>query len=236
MEFNYERNVYLERNLQGVATRLLHTHSSLFVNGDTAQIVATRYLSEFGDLFGLKKDRLKKMSYSHTFENEQSFITSVIFIQTEHGLPVWQAGILVQMRLKSFRILSAFSNWHFGFQATIPSKNSVTRAESIGEEELLRLIKCMNKKSSDTFDIGFKSLKIKDRNFIIFNHESVHYICLKIIFTLSRIFIPSQHWMAIVEVENLSVLHVREIIDCQEGKVFESESLIKNEMLYAMTR
>lgn len=234
MEFNPEKNVYLERNLLGVATRLMHTHSSLFVTGDTAQIVATRYLSEYGDLFGLKRDLLKKMSFSHAIENERSFITTVIFIQTEHELPVWQSGILVQMRLKSFRILSAISTLQFGLQVAIPSKNSITKAETIGAEELLRLLKHMNNELSDTFNTSFKSLKIKDRNLIIFHHGSGHYICLKIIFTLSRIFMPQQHWMAIVEVENLSVLHVREMIDYQEGIVFESDSLATNGMLQTL--
>ena len=68
--------------------------------GSYEQIVATRYLSEYGDLFGLKRDLLKKMSFSHAIENGRVLHDSDIY--TNGKLPVWQSGILVQMRLKSF--------------------------------------------------------------------------------------------------------------------------------------
>lgn len=229
MEFIPERNVYLERNKQGTPILLTHDHTSLFIPGKSAHIVAFRYLREYGDIFGLKRVQLKKIILSHAVEDMQSFTTSVWFYQTEHNLLVWNSGMSVQMRSKSFRILCASSTLRSGIQIVIPSKNEITKAESFTEDEFLKLLRPLSNKFSENFDADFKFLKIKERNLLIYHFENTgstaectdlpetgNFVCAKIVFEINRLFKPSKLWMAIVEVRKLSILYINEI---SEGPV-----------------
>ena len=244
MEFNPERNVYLERNKQGTPVRLTHTHTSLFIPGESAHIVASRYLREYGDIFGLKRGQLKKIILSHAVEDMQSFTTSVLFYQTEHSLIVWNSVISVQMRSKSFRILCASSTLHSGIQILIPSKNEIAKAESFGEDEFLELLRTVSNKLTVGFDANFKFLKIKERNLLIYHFENNplnsgnaglpeagYYVCVKIVFEISRLFKSSELWMAIVEVRNLSILYINKINGDSGEKSLENVEIVTMKLL-----
>jgi hypothetical protein len=232
MEFNPERNVYLERNRLGIPVRLMHTHLSLFIPGESAHIVASRYLREYGDLFGLNRVQLKKIILSHAVEDIQSFTTSVMFYQTENNLLVWNSGVSVQMRSKSFRILCASSTLHSGIQIVIPSKNEITKAESLSEDQFLKLLYPLNNGFSESFDADFKFIKIKEKNLLIYHFmnsglssgnpaipETGYYVCVKIVFEINRLFKSSALWMAIVEVRHLAILYINEISEGSESTV-----------------
>ena len=61
-EFNSARNVYLDRDEQGVVRQLLHTHAPVAIQAGTPQLVAADYLHQFGELLGLTLAELANLS------------------------------------------------------------------------------------------------------------------------------------------------------------------------------
>ena len=157
-EFNLARNVYLDRDAKDVVRQLVHTHAPVRINAGTPQLAAASYLQDFGDLFGLASEQLENLGLppSDTIENapveyrfleeKHQFDTSTVaYDQTDLGIPVWQAGIAVQMKLNPFRVLSSQSTLHPDLEVKAPDKKKAKQAESMKEEELAALMdKLMN--------------------------------------------------------------------------------------------
>ena len=59
-EFDHARNVYLDRDAEGIGRQLSHTHAPVVIEGATVRHVAAAYLHRFGELLGLTSDQLKK--------------------------------------------------------------------------------------------------------------------------------------------------------------------------------
>jgi hypothetical protein len=157
-EFNSARNVYLDRDEQGVVRQLLHTHAPVAIQAGTPQLVAADYLHQFGELLGLTPAELANLSltpsisiedasveYRFLEEKRQFDSATVAYYQTDLGLPVWQAGVAVQMKLNPFRVLSSQSTLHTDLDVKSPSASKVKQAESISEGELARLLGLNNR-------------------------------------------------------------------------------------------
>ncbi len=63
-EFDHARNVYLDRDAEGIGRQLSHTHAPVVIEGATARHVAAAYLHRFGELLGLTSDQLKNLDSS----------------------------------------------------------------------------------------------------------------------------------------------------------------------------
>src|SRR6266404_375470 len=105
-EFNIARNVYLDRDEQGVVRQLLHIHAPVAIQAGTPQLAAADYLHQFGELLGLTPTELANLSltpstnvqnasveYRFLEEKRQFDSATVAYYQTDLGLPVWQAGV-----------------------------------------------------------------------------------------------------------------------------------------------
>jgi hypothetical protein len=287
-EFDSARNVYIDRDEQGFVHQLLHTHAPLAIQARSPQLAAADYLHQFGGLLGLTAAELANLSltpsagiedasveYRFLDEKHQFDSTTVAYYQTDLGLPVWQAGIAVQMKVNPFRVLSAQSTIHPGLEVKRPSATKVKQAESIDEAELARLLG-LSKQTKGPFIPDSASLKIEGHRLVIYRYESSkrvvptgpvqqptdkkrnnkqegepgtfapdlptlplppvsdnikegqHYVCVKIDFALSGRPFGLLHWMAIIEVETLSVLFLRAFVDCVNGMVFEDDPITTN--------
>jgi hypothetical protein len=283
-EFNSARNVYLDRDEQGNARQLLHTHSPVVSEARTPQLAAAAYLQEFGGLLGLTAEQLKSLGmppsatiedvaveYRFLQEKHQFDATTVAYYQTDLGLPVWQAGVAIQMKGNPFRILSSQSTIHPDLDVKRPSDEAVKRAESTSEAQLARLLGLTRQtNASPKWDRA--SLKIEGRQLIIYQYESAerapvqrpptppiekagreqgtgfmpqlptlplppvakgilegqHYVSVKINFALSGLPTGLLHWVAIIEVESLSVLYLKAFIDHVNAMVFEVDPVSTN--------
>ncbi len=189
-EFNPARNVYLDKDAQGTVIQLNHTHAPVLISGNTPQIVAGTYLNQFGELLGLASGQLKNLSlspstsveqanveYRFSLEKHQFDTATVAYYQTDLGLPVWQAGISVQLKLNPFRVLSAQSTRHPDLEVKAPSDKAVKKAEAINEEELARLLG-INEKTESNFVPDPKSLKIENHSLVIYRYESAKRVAL----------------------------------------------------------
>ena len=157
-EFDLAQNVYLDLDSQGIVRQLVHTHAPVVIQAATPQLAAASYLKEFGALLGLTSEQLNNLSLSpstsiedapveYRFLNEKHQFDSatVAFYQTDLGIPVWEAGVAVNMKLNPFRILSSQSTRHPDLKVKAPSKIKVKQAESLTEEELARLLGLQSK-------------------------------------------------------------------------------------------
>ncbi len=280
-EFDAVRDLYLDRDQTGVVRQILHTHSPIRSQAQTSQLAASEYLHQFGELLGLTSDQLNNLSLSpsravenvgieHRFshENQQFDTTTVAYYQTALGLPVWQAGVAVQIKLNPTRIISAQSTIHPDLSVKSPSSEAIKHAEAISEDELASLLGLENQ-SRASLSWDRTSLKIEGRQLVIYRYESAkripevpptgderarqeqfafalelptlplptvaaviqegqHSVCMKIDFALSGLPFGLLHWVAIIEVESLSVLYLRAFVDSVSGMVFEDDSITPN--------
>jgi hypothetical protein len=263
----------------------LHTHAPVAIQAATPQIAAATYLKQFGDLLGLTSEQLKNLSlspstnvenapieYRFLKEKHQFDSATVAYYQTDLGIPVWEAGVAVQIKLNPFRILSSQSTRHPDLKVKAPSRNKVKQAESMTEAELARLLG-LQSKSRGGFIADRKSLKIEGRGLFIYRYESAkrvpatppppeppigiagreqeptfapelptlplppvadgiregqHYVCARIDFALAGRTRGLLHWVALIEVDSLSVLYLRAFTDNVNGMVFERDPVTDN--------
>jgi hypothetical protein len=250
----------------------LHLHAPVRSKAHTPQLVAAEYLHQFADLLGLTAGELKNLSLppSPTIENakvEYRFLqekhqfdtATVAFYQTDLGLPVWQAGVAVQMKMNPFRVLSSQSTRHPDINVKRPSAEATRRAEAITETQLSHQLGLDQPNGTWERD----TLKIENRQLVIYQYERAkrvpippepvpsdstakqqpaltgppptlplppvdnsiveghHYVCVKVNFILAIRPVGELHWVAIVEVNTLSVLYLRAFVDSVNGLVFE---------------
>jgi len=283
-KFDLAQDVYLNSDSQGIVRELVHTHAPVVIQAATPQLAAESYLKEFGELLGLTSKQLKNLTlspstsiedapveYRFLKEKHQFDSATVAFYQTDLGIPVWEAGVAVNMKVNPFRILSSQSTRHPDLKVKAPSKNKVKHAESLSEEELARLLG-LQRKPIAGFAADRRSLQIERRSLFIYRYEAAkrtaatprpeppigiaereqqpafapelptlplppvangiregqHYVCAKIDFALSGRPSGLLHWVALIEVESLSVLYLRAFVDDVNGMVFESDPITTN--------
>jgi hypothetical protein len=120
-EFDSSRNVYLDRDEHGVVRQLSHTHAPVTIAAGTPQLAAAAYLGQFATLLGVSPHQLANLGlppsthlesssteYRFLKEKHQFDSATVAYYQTDLGIPVWEAGLAVQMRLAPFRGGQAF--------------------------------------------------------------------------------------------------------------------------------
>jgi len=279
-EFSLSRNVYLDRDRNGVVRQLLHTHAPVRITAGTPQLAAIRYLQDFGDLFDLAPEQLKNLSLSPSdsiedagvecrfLEEKHQFDSSTVgYYQTDFGIPVWQAGVAVQMKVNPFRVLSSQSTLHPDLELEPPNKRKAKQAEGMKETQLATLIGLGRQGKS-----AAASLRIEGRGLVIYRYEAGkrvpakpqkppriaaakaeaqslmpaelptlplaavnksikegrHYVCARLDFELSTQPYGMLHWVALIEVETLSVLYLRAFVDHVNGMVFDIDPVTTN--------
>jgi zinc metalloprotease ZmpB len=183
-EFDHARNLYLDRDADGIGRQLSHTHAPLIIEGATARDAAVAYLHRLGELLGLTSDQLKNLdsSPSTTIEDagvEYRFLdekvqfdtVAIAFSQTDFGLPVWRAGVAVHVKLNPFRVLGSQSTMHAALEVKRPSRQAAKHAEGIKEEELASQLGLRNE-VQDAYGWDRDSLKIEGRRLVIYRYES----------------------------------------------------------------
>jgi zinc metalloprotease ZmpB len=183
-EFDHARNAYLDRDAEGIGRQLSHTHAPVVIEGATVRDVADAYLHRFGELLGLTSDQLKNLGsppstriedagveYRFLDEKQQFDTVSIAFSQTDFGLPVWRAGVAIQVKSNPFQVLGAQSTMHADLEVKRPSRQAARRAESIKEEELAAQLGLRNG-AQDEYGWDHNSLKIEGRSLVIYRYES----------------------------------------------------------------
>jgi zinc metalloprotease ZmpB len=181
-ELDVARNVYLDLDEQGVVRGLLHFNEPFASAAPTPQLVAANYLESFSDLLGLEAAQLAQLGlspgtsitkdgveYRFLLEKQQEGITTVAYQQTALSLPIWQAGLAVQIQTDPFRVLSSQSSRHPEVSVTPPSAAALKRAEEIDDEELATKLGVAGELGARA--ARSKALTIQDRKLVIYQYE-----------------------------------------------------------------
>jgi zinc metalloprotease ZmpB len=183
-EFDETANVHINRDEGGVVRDVLHVEGPYQVSAPTAQLAAQEYLREFHGLFGFTLDELRSLGlspeerpvdlgveYRFLTEKTQFDTTIVTFSQTCLGLPVWEAGVSVQMRQNPFRVVSAQSTAHADVPVDLPSTTIVDRLIRLNARTLARSLGLSDKSDKDErFDRA--SLSIQRRELYVYRYEA----------------------------------------------------------------
>ena len=60
-EFDQERNTYIDRDPQGIARQLIHTHAPVLIDAPTPRAAAAHYLGQFREPLGLTPEHLQSL-------------------------------------------------------------------------------------------------------------------------------------------------------------------------------
>jgi zinc metalloprotease ZmpB len=192
-EFDASANAYVDRDKAGVARQLLHLQAPFRSSAPTLQLAAAEYLRNFAELLDIEPGQLDNLGlapdthptnaaveYRFLGEKQQLDSATVAYQQTALGLPVWEAGLAVQLkRGDPLRVLSSQSTQHPDIEVKSPARKAVATAESIDERELaLQLgIEPRARQGKDTGSKQAKgaasetALRIERRELIVYRYE-----------------------------------------------------------------
>ncbi len=147
-EYDVSAKAHVDRDDRGHARGVVH-EQFFQSKARTAQLAARDYLEEFGALFDLKPAELQSLAlgaeeapssdgveYRLWAEKTQFDTTTITFAQTCFGLPIWDAGLAVQVKPNPYRITSAESTAHVEVSADKPSPAALARLGKLNEETL----------------------------------------------------------------------------------------------------
>ena len=172
---------HVQRNNQGKVTGVLHVEELYLSHAPTPQLAAHEYLTKFSDVLEIPGSELNALGaspestptsdgpeYRLWSEKTQFDTTTVTFAQTCLGLPVWEAGLAVQIKLNPFRVIAALSTAHSNLSVERPSARSVKALESLQEEKLAQSLGL----SAEEHDFALDSLKIERKKLFVYRYES----------------------------------------------------------------
>jgi len=179
-EFDEVSKLHIERDESGVA-RQLHLDEPYLTTARTPQLAAGEYLEKFGDVLGVQTEQLRKLvhspaeapveapvEYRYLEEKTQFDTTTVVFNQTCLGLPVWEAGIAVQIAHSPMRVIALHSTHHPEVHVEPPAPRALTRLERLDTKALTKALGLSG--DSKTFDLD--SLAIESVRLIVYRYEA----------------------------------------------------------------
>ena len=144
-EFSKARKVYINRDAQRVVRELLHFDSPVAIQATSPSLMAAEYLRKYGDLFGITPAQLNNVTsppsetlttdsveYRLLEELNTSETTATVALdQTDFGIPVWHAGVGVNIRLKPAQVVSSVSTLLPGLKVEKPTSDAVKRLQEL---------------------------------------------------------------------------------------------------------
>jgi len=194
-----------------------------------------------------------EVEYRLVAEKHQFDLTTVAFHQTYLGLPVWEAGLSVTMKHKPLRVIGARSTLHPTPKITGSSAKHLTTLQKLDAEILgrhlgltrhvsdatpLRINKqrlmvhqhdearrrhamAQPQKRGAGFHSGAPHLPLPSVHSSI--RDGAHYVVRAVHFGFDFPPIRPLNWVALVEVETMSVLLLRPFVDNVTGLVFPAD-------------
>ena len=154
-ELNVARNTYVDIARDGSVRGLLHFNKPFDSAAATPQLVGADYLDNFSDLLGVEPAELANLGlapgkvitedgfeFRFLQEKQNQGVTTVVYQQTVLSLPIWEAGLTLQVQYKQgSRVLASQSSRHATEEPPVPPKAAaLKKAESLSEAELAALL------------------------------------------------------------------------------------------------
>ncbi len=259
-EFNAAVNGYLLKDNEGNVQSITHFDAPYVCNAATAQEAAQEYLGKFSGMFGMAASELSNLDRSADrdladnplelrFESQKDVFDSstVTYQQTYNGLPIWGAGVTIQIRQNPYSVLSSYATNHADVSVNKPSAAAMRKYKTVTVNEL--------KAAIGTANIG--TFKVVSSEFYIYQYkaaertlpheadengfcahedhielpnltgqfvEDAHYVVTKVLFNLTekKEVVP---YIALIDVATDAVLYLRSMSSNVSGFVFNSDPL-----------
>ncbi|MFN2560276.1 MAG: hypothetical protein ABR571_03115 [Jatrophihabitans sp.] len=182
-DFDAARNVYLDRDPGGVVAQLRHLGAPFVTTARTPQLAAADYLTGYADLLEIEPAQLANLASSpasmpekapvefrYLTEKSQFDMTTVAYQQTVLGLPVFEAGVAVQMKTDPFQVVSSQSTQHLELEVKRPSADAVKRAQSISVGQLATTLGLAARDGGKGQPVR-KSLQIERRQLVVYRYD-----------------------------------------------------------------
>jgi hypothetical protein len=183
-------------------------------------------------------------------EKHQFDLVTVTFYQTYFGLPVWEAGLSITMKDKPFRVVGAQTTRHPDLELKRPSAQAIARSRKLDPATIAKSLGFASGPPDDSsFNVDRQRLMIfryerakrtrtsgkppKDAGVFQTDdpglplppvdssiQEGRHYVVDAVYFRLDVLPFRPLNWVALIEIETLSVLLLRPFVDNVTGMVF----------------
>ncbi|HET9516469.1 MAG TPA: hypothetical protein VFO77_01955, partial [Actinoplanes sp.] len=262
-EYDSTENVYVDRDDQGAVRSLSHFGAPFVREAETPRTIAAEYLQHYAGLLEVADSAMTQLGvaadatptedpveFRYAGQKQQDALVTVAFDQTVLGLPIWQAGVAVQVATDPSRVVSAQSTAHLDVDVDRPEQAALDRALQIDEPTLAAAL-------------GFRagppeSLAIARRELVVYRYDrndvqrdgpgdadslvaddtatqprlalppvpdtvvnGRHYVCVKVDFALPVPSYPLLNWVTLLEVTTLTPLYLRPFVDELTGLVFD---------------
>lgn len=268
MPFQNIKNVNIERDQDGVARQLEHVQEPFvaqpsvgfeFGGEPSPRAVAEDYLRQVAPIYGINEQMLasRESDFASLDSSRQSGArivlaeekpvtgtTTLSYVQTYQGIPVWEAGINVTVQELPTRVTSSQSSVHLDVATEAPALGITSEEERFGPEQIDeqslpdllgepdREIQQINEKRlfyyrydpEDRFD---PELRVSDEDALQHRPPTLpllpvpvtiipgtHYKVTEVLFTLSNEGGGAINWSALVEVRTGAVLRLRALVAC----------------------
>jgi hypothetical protein len=175
-EYDRARQVYVNRDAQGVARELLHFDHPVKISERSPLLKAGDYLRRYGGLFGISAEELGSVAtppsttltregvqYRRLAETPQSTSLTVSLAQTALGVPVWQAGVAVTL-LDGDSVVSSLSTILPDVKVAAPPADALKRLLALDGPELARLLGLDGRQA--------KQLRIEGRRLVVYRYRA----------------------------------------------------------------
>jgi len=186
-ELNVARNTYVDIARDGSVRGLLHFNKPFDSAAATPQLVGADYLDNFSDLLGVEPAELANLGlapgkvitedgfeFRFLQEKQNQGVTTVVYQQTVLSLPIWEAGLTVQVQDKQgSRVLASQSSRHATEEPPVPPKAAaLKKAQSLSEAELaarLGIAQTGTGKAAEREEAAIiRTLVIHDRELVVY--------------------------------------------------------------------
>ncbi len=148
-EFNADVNGYLIKDDAGNVQSITHFDEPYVSNAINAPLAAQEYLAKFSNKFGIANDELSNLDNSADrdltdnklelrFDAQKDMFdnSTVSYVQTYNGLPIWGAGVTLQILQNPYRVLSSYATNHTDVTVNQPSASAMRKYKTVTVKEL----------------------------------------------------------------------------------------------------
>lgn len=153
-EFDPKLRGFRILDTSGMVRELLHIQNPFAVQAATPQSLSTIYLQKMSPRFAIKPEEIKNLNlppddrvtksgseYRFVEEKQVMDISTLAYVQTYAGIPVWRAGMTVQTKRKPLGVLSSQFTGFPKIKVKIPSREKIKKMEKLGPKEVAGLFK-----------------------------------------------------------------------------------------------
>lgn len=264
-KFNESLQATIVMDDNGVVKEITHFDELFAGEGITPQMVAEHYIKQMSEQFGIGENALQHMSLKAEnswnaegnelrFENEKLLFdnSTVSYVQTAIGFPVWGAGITIQIKHDPYRVIHSASTLLSNVTVNAPTTSALKKYEKVSLKELKEILNANLTNKKVPSELRVTGAKFFIYNYSASNREAIHeqeeesfcshkhefelapvpdviqeggfYVVSEVKFETGTAAFPTPY-IALVEIETNTILYLRALSSELTGLIFKSDPI-----------